>query len=345
MEVRLQEIQERMVAAGFQITATELAVGFLKIANNNMAAAIRVVSIAKGYDPADYALVSFGGAGSQHCCSLARILGMQRIVDHPQGSILSAIGIRLADQAANRVRSVLQTLDEGSLVSARRMMGEMAAEIRDELISDFDEEVEVVFQNSLDLRYVGTESFETIAESELDYREAFSQVHQRRYGYTQDRPIEIVAARCVGKIEGNRLPKVKRPETTRRVESNDQQRMFVPQADDRAEYEERSVAVFDRSRLNQGDQIVGPAIVFNPLSSTIVDSGWQVTVLGDGQLIMERVKSTSGGNCQPDIVDDLSVDPVELEIFNNHFSTIARQMGLSLQNTSCLLYTSDAADE
>ena len=344
VEVRLQEIQERMVAAGFQITATELAVGFLKIANNNMAAAIRVVSIAKGYDPADYALVSFGGAGSQHCCSLARILGMQRIVDHPQGSILSAIGIRLADQAANRVRSVLQTLDEGALVSARRMMGEMAAEIRDELKSDFDEEVEVVFQNSLDLRYVGTESFETIAESDLDYRDAFSQVHQRRYGYTQDRPIEIVAARCVGKIEGNRLPKAKRPETTRRVESNDQQRMFVPQADNRAEYEECSVAVFDRSRLNPGDQIVGPAIVFNPLSSTIVDSGWQVTVLGDGQLIMERVESSSGGNRQSDIVDDLSVDPVELEIFNNHFSTIARQMGLSLQNTSTSVNVKERLD-
>ena len=117
------------------------------------------------------------------------------------------------------------------------------------------------------------------------------------------------------------------------MESNQQQAMFVPQADAPAEYEERSVAVFDRSRLNPGDQIVGPAIVFNPLSSTIVDSGWQITVLGDGQLIMERVESTSDGNRQSDMVDDLSVDPVELEIFNNHFSTIARQMG-------CLLYTS-----
>ena len=178
VEARLQEIQKQMVAAGFQITTTELAVGFLKIANNNMAAAIRVVSIAKGYDPADYALVSFGGAGSQHCCSLAKILGMQRIIDHPQGSILSAIGIRLADQAASRVRSVLRTLDGESLAQAWESMVEMANEIQDELTSGFDQKVEIEFQNSLDLRYVGTESCETIAESEVDFRDSFSEVHQ-----------------------------------------------------------------------------------------------------------------------------------------------------------------------
>ena len=344
VEARVQEIQQQMDAAGFQLTMTELAVGFLKIANNNMAAAIRVVSIAKGYDPADYALVSFGGAGSQHCCSLARILGMQRIIDHPQGSILSAIGIRLADEAANRVRSVLQTLDEQSLAEAQGIMVEMANEIRSELNSEFDQEVEIEFQNSLDLRYVGTESCETIAESEVDFRDSFTQVHQRRYGYTQDRPIEIVAARCVGQIPGNRLPHAERPTVTQPVESDQQQSMFVPRPDDPARYEERLVGVFDRRELKLGDQIVGPAIAFNSLSSTIVDSGWQATVFGEGQLLMERVESPSDESRPSGAAEDLSVDPVELEIFNNHFSTIARQMGVSLQNTSTSVNVKERLD-
>ena len=105
--------------------------------------------------------------------------------------------------------------------------------------------------------------------------------------------------------------------------------------------------MFDRSALRLGDQVAGPAIVFNPLSSTIVDSGWQATVLGDGQLLMEileRVEPPSKENRQSDAAEDLSVDPVELEIFNNHFSTIARQMGVSLQNTSTSVNVKERLD-
>ena len=112
---RLEAIAKELEAStGKKYSAIELAEGFFKIANHNMAAAIRSVSVAKGYDPRDYVLVSFGGAGSQHCCSVARNLGMTRILDHPQGSILSAVGIRLADQTSHAVSSVLREFADDS---------------------------------------------------------------------------------------------------------------------------------------------------------------------------------------------------------------------------------------
>ena len=350
VEARLQEIRDQMFAAGFEITLTDLAIGFLKIANNNMAAAIRIVSIAKGYDPGDYALVSFGGAGSQHCCSLASTLGIERIVDHPQGSILSAVGIRLADQIGSRVRSVLQTLDKASLATARKLMAEMASEIRDELANEVGDNVEIELQNSLDLRYMGTDSFETIAESESGFHDQFSQVHQQRYGYTQDRPLEIVAARCTGRVRGNRLKPTQRPSDTTVAKSTEQQPMLVPIANAPEQYQQQLVPVFDRDQLNTDNQIVGPAIIFNPLSSTIVDPGWIATRLDDGQLLIERDGSamtdgeTLNAESKTELPAELPVDPVELEIFNNHFSTIARQMGVSLQNTSTSVNVKERLD-
>lgn len=343
---RLDEICRQMNDAGFSIQRDDLATGFLQIANNNMAAAIRVVSVAKGYDPRDYVLVSFGGAGSQHCCAVADALGMDQILDHPQGSILSAVGIRLADQTATQVRSVIQHLNSKSLKDSNRLFEEMKNQIEAELIQEAGSQAEIDFQCSLDLRYVGTDSCESILLSDQDFESAFGEVHQQRYGYTQDRPLEIVAARVVGRVEGNRLPQVHACDAGAFLDSSTRQPMTVPLHQLGSQhFQSLPTPVFYRDRLVAGDQLAGPAIVASELTSTIIDPGWKVVVLSDGQLLMERSKTN------PDAVEKKSgneshipADPVELEIFNNHFSTIARQMGIALQKTSTSVNVKERLD-
>ncbi len=346
VEQRLDEVCRQMNDAGFEINREDLATGFLQIANNNMAAAIRVVSVAKGYDPRGYVLVSFGGAGSQHCCAVADALGMDRILDHPQGSILSAVGIRLADQTATQVRSVLQLLKSESLVESDRLFEEMKRKIRLELSDEVGADACVEFQCSLDLRYQGTDSSESIVQSVESFEHSFSTVHQQRYGYTQNRPLEIVAARVVGRVEGNRLPPVISVDPKPFRESSMRQLMTVPLHPMGSQhFQSLPTPIFDRQELVAGDQLAGPAVVASELTSTIIDPGWKVVVLSGGQLLIEKAESKeSSANAFPKSESYAIADPVELEIFNNHFSTIARQMGIALQKTSTSVNVKERLD-
>jgi 5-oxoprolinase (ATP-hydrolysing) len=347
---RLDEIIEQMRKVEITIDREALATGLLQIANHNMASAIRVVSVSKGYDPREYVLVSFGGAGAQHCCAVADTLGMEKILDHPQGSLLSAVGIRLADQTATRVQTILKVLDESTLSDAEEHFETMRLQVMDELDREAASGPVIIdFQSSLDLRYHGTDAAETVFAAGKDFAGAFAEVHQKRYGYTQDRPIEIVAARVVGRIKGNRLSKTAKVEPGDFCESETRQMMSVPLHQRGSKiYQSLPAPVFDRTQLISGNQIAGPAIVASKLTSTIVDPGWKALVLPDGQLLLERVASLGESSGSSDLnSSDTSyavADPIELEIFNNHFSTIARQMGIALQKTSTSVNVKERLD-
>ena len=343
---RLDEICQQMKEAGFEINRDDLVTGFLQIANHNMATAIRVVSVAKGYDPRDYALVSFGGAGSQHCCAVAELLGMDRILDHPQGSILSAVGIRLADQTSTQVRAVLKELDENSLAEADQLFQQMKLHIQEELRTEIDPAAEIEYHCTLDLRYVGTDSCESIVQSKESFESSFASTHQQRYGYTQERPLEIVAARVVGRVQGNRFSRIDEKVSGPFFEATERQMMTVPlpQASKRL-FQALPTPVVDRSDLASGNQIAGPAVVASELTSTIIDPGWSAIVLSDGQLLIERVQQPGASTIETPVEGLVDApDPIELEIFNNHFSTIARQMGIALQKTSTSVNVKERLD-
>lgn len=342
---RLDEIGQQMADAGYEMSRDDLATGFLQIANHNMAAAIRVVSVAKGYDPREYALVSFGGAGSQHCCAVAELLGMDRVLDHPLGSILSAVGIRLADQTSTQVRAVLKTLTEETLAESEHLFEQMKSHIRDQLLLEVEPDANIKFQCSLDLRYLGTDSCESISQTEAGFAACFASTHQQRYGYTQDRPLEIVAARVVGRVEGNRFPRSEEWVRENFRESNQRQMMTVPLNQASTPFFQALPApVIDRAELKTGEQIAGPAIVASELTSTIIDPGWTAVVLSDGQLCIERARRTEALEPEASIHSSKVADPIELEIFNNHFSTIARQMGIALQKTSTSVNVKERLD-
>ncbi len=334
---RLRAIANDMQAAGISRSDEEIAAGFLEIANHNMAAAIRTVSVARGYHPRNYTLVSFGGAAGQHCCAVADLLDVQRILVHPLASMLSAVGIELADHSSEQVASVGATLTPASLKSTQPLFVELADRATASLAGAGFAAAQVECVRKLDLRYVGTEPCETIAEpADGDYLAAFQSIHQQRYGYTHTRPVEIVAARVSATVAGRSLKPTPRIDTFRQAPATGHQSTWLS-----GRYVD--VPLFATDSLLPGVQLEGPAIISDATTSVVVETGWTVCVLADRQLLLERTQqdrppaAASAGS-------QGETDPVRLEIFNRHFESIAAQMGAVLQRTSSSVNVKERLD-
>ena len=320
---------------GTKYQPLELAEGFRKIANANMVRALRRISVAKGYDPAEYALVSFGGAGSQHACAMAHELGIKNVLIHPFAGILSAYGIGLADVRRFSERSILTTLEGASLSqTVIQCFDELATEARQEVQAEGVPDDRILQpERSLDLRYLGVESTINVSEpSDGNWRAAYETLHQERYGYCHSgRKLEIVAARV--EVVGT-MPEA--PDSPQPLI----ERVPVPAELAAAYFQGEAVEtpVFTRDQLQSGDSFAGPAIVCEPTSTIVIEPGFSASMLGRGELLI-----SDGGRPESNLTSgpdkavgytSADVDPVTLEIFNNLFAAIAEQMGVTLQMTS-----------
>ncbi len=326
VEIGLQSMCGRIATAapGKQFDAFELAQGFVDVANANMVRAIRKISVAKGYDPAHYVLVPFGGAGGQHACAVARALGMQRVLIHPHAGLLSAYGIGLADVRRFRERAVLQIYSAETLAALEPMFGELEEDARREVLADGVATANVEQPSrSLDLRYRGIEStINVTAPADGDFAARYEELHERQFGYRREgRPIEIVAARVevVGTLpephESVLEPIRRRPAPSTTVEA-----WFDGKA--------HPTPIFVRESIHPGDEIDGPAIICEPTSTVVVDPEFRAAVLARGELLIEHVAADRSN------VISTEANPVQLEIFNNLFASVAEQMGVTLQRTS-----------
>ncbi len=323
---RLSELREKISASptATVYTDVELAEGFCKIANASMVRPIRKISVAKGYDPADYTLVTFGGAGAQHACAIAHALGIRRVLIHPYAGILSAYGIGLADVRRFREQSVLRPYTDEQLQEVEPLFLEMEQQAREEVLAEgIASERILPTIRSLDMRYQGIEStINVTCPEDGNYARRYEELHQQLYGYTHSgRSIEMTAARVeVVGVTANP------PEEEFPV----RHRVPEPSSETKAWFQGKAYAtgVFLREDLQPGDEIEGPAIVCESTSTIVVDPGFAATLTGRGDLdiidqgteSLEAVSTTA--------------DPVMLEIFNNLFASIAEQMGVTLQKTS-----------
>ena len=328
VEQRLTQLCEEIAASpmGKTYTPLELAEGFLQIANANMVRAIRNISVARGYDPADYVLVSFGGAGSQHACAIARALGIREVLIHPYSGILSAFGIGQADVRrfgqlsvlklwSNELKQELKSRFEELDQSVHRQVREEG--IPDERINEPE--------HSLEMRYLGTDATIQIrCLTGADELAAFEQEHQRLYGYIhKSRAVEVTAMRTeiVGQMEEPNLPAMELvsrvPTPLETVETCFQGTL-------------QQSAVYLRDELQPGDRISGPAIICEAISTVIIDPGFDAEILSRGETLIRETSHDTGP------LNNISTeaDPVMLEIFNNLFASIAEQMGITLQKTS-----------
>lgn len=318
---------------GTEYGPVELAEGFRKIANASMVRALRRISVAKGYDPSEYALVSFGGAGSQHACAMARDLGIRDVLIHPYAGILSACGIGMADVRKFAERAVLAKLSTSDLPAAvedcfqelaQQTVGDVAAEgVPPERISEP--------RRSLDLRYHGVESTINVSEpADGDWRAAYESLHQARYGYCHSgRELEIVNARVevVGTMP--EPPDEPQPLVDRVPEPVETRSVYFDGS-------AVSTSVFTRSQLRPGDRLAGPAIVCEPTSTVVIEPAFSARVASRGEIIITddcKADDQVDSRSRPEIRSE-DVDPVTLEIFNNLFAAIAEQMGVTLQMTS-----------
>jgi 5-oxoprolinase (ATP-hydrolysing) len=316
---------------GKHYTPIELAEGFLQIANANMVRAIRNISVAKGYDPADYVLATFGGAGAQHACAMARSLGMRKILVHPYAGILSAYGMGLADVRRFRERSVLKPYSAEQVRELEPVFAELERQAREEVLAEGvpAERIQPAVR-SLDMRYQGVEAaLNVVCPYDGDYAARYQQLHQQLYGYKHtNRAIEITAARI--EVVG------------RTADPPDTSQQSVPRTPAPAETTEtwfdggwRTTSVFLREDLHPGDAIAGPAIICEPTSTVVIDPDFSATIAPRGEIVIsegERADVAAAVAKHQANVD--AVDPVMLEIFNNLFASIAEQMGVTLQRTS-----------
>jgi 5-oxoprolinase (ATP-hydrolysing) len=348
---RLSSLCDRIAASpmGRRYSPVELAQGFVNIANANMVRAIRRISVAKGYDPAEYVLVTFGGAGAQHACALARLLGIRRVLSHPFAGLLSAYGMGLADVRRHGEHAVLKPYAPQTLSELEPVFGELESRLRDEVRGEGIAAAHVLPPlRSLDIRYRGVESTINVPRpADGDYAREYEQLHERLFGYRHaGRALEITAARVevVGRMDAADLPA--QPLERRAPAPAETTRAWFDGCD-------RDTAVFLREELRSGDELQGPAILCEPTSTIVIEPGFVASIRERGEVLLVDQQSavsrqpsavsdhTSGIidqpstlNPQPVRTDAASADPVLLEIFNNLFASIAEQMGVTLQKTS-----------
>jgi 5-oxoprolinase (ATP-hydrolysing) len=322
LDQRVVELRAR----GIERTPEEVAAGFLEIANANMAEAIRKVSVARGYDVREYTLVVFGGAAGQHACAIARRLGIRRILGHPYAGVLSAYGMGLADVSWHGEADLGALPLNGELDERLApVFADLERDGRGVLEGEGFTRERVEAIHRLDLRYRGTETALTLFEAPgSDRRDAFEARHRQHFGYARsNHAIEATVARV--EVLGRHVPPLELPvDPSRRTgEARSRSRVFTG-----GRFRE-DVPVFYREDLRPGQTLEGPALVLESTGTLVVDIGFSLRVDEYDRILLE---GRAGRPTHERI--DTEVDPVQLEIFNNLFMSIAEQMGTVLQRTA-----------
>ena len=308
-------------ASGRTMSACEIAEGFLTVAVQNMAAAIKKISIERGHDVDGYALVCFGGAGGQHACAVADAIGVKRIMIHPLAGVLSAYGIGLAEQRLLRHKSIEQELSAARLPALAEAFEALEREMLFELRDDFG--ASITRLRHLLLKYAGTDTTLPIAFGPLDVIvRNFVMAYRKRFTFAADKAIIVDAIASEIVIEAEKPPQSVRPTADGEPEPEFIGPVFLGGA-------LRLTPFYRRDKLAAGARVAGSAVIIEDTTTTLVEEGWTATHQAASILLLERVGAGTTAAISAD-----AADPVHLELFNNRFMAIAEQMGAALQSTA-----------
>ena len=321
-------------ATGKAYTPAELAEGFLKIAVENMANAIKQISTQRGYDVTEYTLCCFGGAGGQHACAVADALAMPAIFIHPLAGVLSAYGMGLADARLLKERAVEAPLTVALSPRLEHLFIELEQAGRMEMRAQDLPAEHIRSARAVRLRYAGSDSTLSVTATDLAELQArFEAAHRQRYGFVMPDKALIVEAVVVevigGGFEANH-PGADAPPLLEK-EGKIQQPVLRPAATIPLHVAGSDIAapLYRREKLRPGDRIAGPAILSETGGTTLIEPGWQAHVTARNDLILTRHQPRPHR-----VAVGTAVDPILLEVFNNLFMAIAEQMGVTLANTA-----------
>ncbi len=299
--------------------------GLLDIANQRMAEAIRRISVREGYDPAEYALLAFGGAGGQHACAIADLLDMDTVVVPPDAGLLSALGLSEASIERFRETQLLQGLAEARDELERRFAALGEACIEAVLSEGVAAGSARVTRRALHMRFRGQD-----ATLEVDYTEAakveqaFLDRYRQVFGHVPDaREIEVVSLHAVA---------ASTPPSQREAAPIGALHEAMPVASQRAYFrgEWIDAPLFDRASLSPGARFHGPAVVCEAHSTTVIEAGWSGSIDAAGAIVLRK----QIGDVAPEADARQRPEAVQVELFASRFQAIAREMGAQLQRTA-----------
>jgi 5-oxoprolinase (ATP-hydrolysing) len=303
-------------------SAEAAAAGFLDVAIENMAQAIKQISIGEGVDPSRYALAAFGGAGGQHACKVAEAIGMSTVLIHPFAGLLSALGIGLAELRETQEAAIgVPFAAHGD--EARQRLETLAATARDALIRQGADPEGICVQCEMRLRVAGSDTAIPVALATDEQMQAeFAAAHAQLFGFVPEGELVIDSVSAAAEAD----PPGAAGWT-----------IDLPHATDLSPLEHRPVfhdgawqdwPVHDLAKLGAGAVLAGPALIFEPNSTIVLEPHWTVRRLDDGMLELTREQAASA-RCET-----TALDPIRLELFNKRFMSVAEQMGVALERTA-----------
>ena len=320
-------LRQNDAGSGKAVSTEDVAQGFLRIAVENMANAIKKISLQRGYDVTEYTLNCFGSAAGQHACLVADALGMGRIFLHPLAGVLSAYGMGLAEirvlrEAQMGIDFVEDSVEEEIATGCRPL----AASARRAVHEQGVDEQNISIVSKVHIRYQGTDtSLQVDAGSAAQMLSDFETAHRQRFGFVareRGLVVEALSVEAIGATESGIDPETDSPVSTQGAIARDHVAMYTGGGWD-------DIPLYYRADLQTGQVVSGPAIIIEATGTIVVEPGWRGALNRRGHLLLERYLEQN-----PSEEVGTAADPVMLEVFNNLFMSIAEQMGVTLQNTA-----------
>lgn len=306
-------------------SAEEVADGFMQIAIANMANAIKYMTTSKGLDVEEFVINCFGGAGGQHACKVAEQLGIKTILVHPMASLLSAYGMGQADTVVMLQKSLSLPLTKDILDNIIHSNANLKKQAMEKMALQGIHQPQLYYQ--LSLRYSGTDNCISIALEQPDQidlqtlSEQFHQQHREHFGFAETDKAVIVDKINLQARYQPKAPAM--PEWHADTAAQSQHEVYL---DDRYQ----SVVFRPWHSIQVAEQISGPLVIYSDHTTIVVEAGWQAELKPGGTLVLTQSRPLSAEKT----ADDLTLDPVKLELFSNLYRTIAEQMGNMLARTA-----------
>lgn len=312
----------------------------VNVANETMSRPIRNATEARGFAPEKHNLVSFGGAGGQHACSIADKLGIGRILIHKWSSLLSAYGISQAELQFEAIAPYSGKFSMQALSSIRARLDDLKSKVTRELLSQGANEHSIVFDESLILRYFGSDTTIVISKpDDEDYAKAFIADHLREFAFTLGRDVIVDSIKVRGVGAANDTPRGTsvyeelaslKASTISNANQTGEQPLYVNSAP-------QAVGVYDLNKISKGSFISGPALVIDETQTILVEPHFQAYVLPNHIVLERKQKNQPTSPSQNNINSDTAasdINPIQLSVFAHRFMSIAEQMGNTLQRTA-----------